>query len=263
MRGCDIELTATGGVYYNWLITSTPVLSNHTNQLVQSTNAATASTIFFKVVAIDSFGCASQQVQHRVRTANPVISRSLNNTSSNPTIIRTLTMNQTTQFAGATYTWSSNGWNPGSSSVALRQRTGTISQLAGVYTLVINQNGCERTFQFEVLFTGKITPTIEVGTNKMNFNEENETIETEDLFQIKAYPNPVTDQLQFEFENPNNEEIGLVILDNNGRILTDLNVGTDQRKVTIDVSSFATGMYFVQCTRDSIIHREKIKIIKE
>ena len=263
LRGCDIDLTATGGVYYNWFITSSPVLNNHTNQLTQSTNASTASTIYFKVTAIDSFGCASQQVQHRVRVSNPSITRSLNISGSNPTINRTLTMNQNTLFAGATYTWSSNGWNPGSSSSALRQRSGTISQLAGVYTLVINQNGCERTFQFEVLFSGKITPTIEVGTNKMNFNEENETIETEDLFQIKAFPNPVNDLLQFEFENPNNEDIGLIIMDNNGRILSDLNVGTDQRKVTIDVSSFATGMYFVQCTRDSIIHREKIKIIKE
>ena len=263
MRSCDIDLTATGGVYYNWVIASTPMLTNHTNQLIHPTSASTASTVIFKVVAIDSFGCASLQVQHRVRTANPVISRSINNMSSNPTIIRTLTMNQTTQFAGATYTWSSNSWNPGSLPTALRQRTGTISQLAGIYTLVINQNGCERTFQFELLNNATFTPTIEVGTNKMNFNEEIETIETEDLFQIKAFPNPVTDQLQFEFENPNNEDIGLIILDNNGRILTDLNVGTDQKNVTIDVSSFAPGMYFVQCTRDSTIHREKIKIIKE
>jgi hypothetical protein len=263
MRTCDIQLTASGGVYYNWTVVSPPILTNHSNQLTYPTTLTSPSQINFRVVAIDSFGCASQQVLHRVRTANPVISRSINNTSTNPNIIRTLSMNQTTQFSAATYTWSSNGWNPGLSTSAFRQRTGTISQLAGIYTLVINQNGCERTFQFELLNNATFTPTIEVGTNKMNFSEENETIVAEDLFQIKAYPNPVTDQLQFEFENPNNEDIGLVILDNKGRILTDLNVGTDQRKVSIDVSSFATGMYFVQCTRDSIIHREKIKIIKE
>jgi hypothetical protein len=144
-----------------------------------------------------------------------------------------------------------------------------ISQLVGIYTLVINQNGCIRTFQFQLNLDGRFVDLGELIGNKMVLNEEaftsleNEITEPEDLFQIKAFPNPVNDQLQFEFENPNKEDIGLVILDNNGRILTDLNVGTDQRKVTIDVSSFATGMDFVQCTRDSIIHREKIKIIKE
>jgi len=97
----------------------------------------------------------------------------------------------------------------------------------------------------------------------MNFNEELVLLEEEDLFQLKAFPSPTSDQLNFEIYNPNSEDVGLVIMDNNGRILTDLNVGTEQREVTIDISNFASGMYFVQYTRDSIVQTDKIKIIKQ
>ncbi|NBX81068.1 MAG: T9SS C-terminal target domain-containing protein, partial [Flavobacteriales bacterium] len=263
MRTCDIQLTATGGVYYNWTVTSPPILTNHSNQLTLPTTLTSPTLINFRVVAIDSFGCASQQVLHRVRTANPVVSRSINNTSTNPNIIRTLTMNQTTQFANATYTWSTNGWSAGPLTAALKQRTGTIAQLAGIYTLVINQNGCERTFQFELLNNATFTPIIEIGTNKIYINEEIEMLNSEDEFELKAFPNPVSDILTVSFKNPSMDDIGLTITDINGRILMDKNIGNEELTTLIDVSSFATGMYFVQCTRNSVVYPEKLKIIKK
>ncbi|NCA20288.1 MAG: hypothetical protein EBS86_04035, partial [Crocinitomicaceae bacterium] len=228
MRTCDIQLTATGGVYYNWTVTSPPILTNHSNQLTLPTTLTSPTLINFRVVAIDSFGCASQQVLHRVRTANPVVSRSINNTSTNPNIIRTLTMNQTTQFANATYTWSTNGWSAGPLTAALKQRTGTIAQLAGIYTLVINQNGCERTFQFELLNNATFTPIIEIGTNKIYINEEIEMLNSEDEFELKAFPNPVSDILTVSFKNPSMDDIGLTITDINGRILMDKNIGNEE-----------------------------------
>jgi hypothetical protein len=43
----------------------------------------------------------------------------------------------------------------------------------------------------------------------------------------------------------------------------DKNVGNEEPITLIDVSSFATGMYFVQCTRNSVVFPEKLKIIKK
>jgi hypothetical protein len=267
MRGCDIQLTAGGGVYYNWTIATTAVPTNHTNELLYPTTTTSAALITYKVIAVDSFGCSSLQVQHRVRTANPNITRSLNTSGTNPNLIRTLTLNQAQILTNATYYWSVDN-NPWSATTSYIQRQGTFAQLAGVYTLQIDQAGCMRSYSFSLSNTGVFTPIVYNAFNKqilVSDQESNEQVQMKNSqFEIKLYPIPANDEATIEIQNENNDYIGLVIYDFSGRVIRDMNVGTEPIiKLPLDMSSYARGLYFLQYSLNGIPQEEKIKFMKE
>ena len=73
---------------------------------------------------------------------------------------------------------------------------------------------------------------------------------------IKAYPNPVSDELIIEIDN-NNEIINFDIINSRGNIIFKGNLVD---KVIVDISNFASGIYFIKLENGEIFESKKIMI---
>jgi hypothetical protein len=112
------------------------------------------------------------------------------------------------------------------------------------------------------------TPIVYNAFNKqilVSDQESNEQVQMKNSqFEIKLYPIPANDEATIEIQNENNDYIGLVIYDFSGRVIRDMNVGTEPIiKLPLDMSSYARGLYFLQYSLNGIPQEEKIKFMKE
>jgi hypothetical protein len=269
MRGCDIQLTASGGVYYQWSVTpSTPITSN-SSSIVFPTNTSTASQLNFRVFATDAYGCRSLQVSHPIRTANPNIARSLTPAGGNANTNRVLTFNQTANFDNATHLWTALNWSANGNMVS---RPGKLAQLVGAYTLTLTQGSCSRQFTIELLPNGQFTSVTETPSNNggnpkmMKPSPESskkESVASIDKLVFKAYPNPTIDLLNIEIENPNEDFLSVMLMDVDGRVIRDLTLGFDKElKQQLDVSFLKSGVYFLKYATNGVVQESNYKIAK-
>jgi hypothetical protein len=82
---------------------------------------------------------------------------------------------------------------------------------------------------------------------------------TQEIINIKIFPNPTTDILTIQIDN-NKEDIYYNIFDINGKIIIDNNLGKNKKILqNINISSLANATYFIQIlSDDEIIKTEKI-----
>jgi hypothetical protein len=78
----------------------------------------------------------------------------------------------------------------------------------------------------------------------------------ENQFEIKAYPNPTTDFITFEFENLNIQHVEVYSV--TGEIIYSV-YGTINGNYTIDVSTISSGTYFIRAIGDEIYQSKFIK----
>jgi hypothetical protein len=100
----------------------------------------------------------------------------------------------------------------------------------GIYDLTVtDSNGCQK------------AESVTLGTNGIKENEL--------LNQIKVFPNPVTDNLQIEINSEvRSENADLRIYDVVGNLVFEKSIATNN--TTINVSSFANGVYVVKATTE-------------
>jgi hypothetical protein len=107
----------------------------------------------------------------------------------------------------------------------------------------------------------ELRPVIELKPGKFDTSEicdceNNQMIprgEIENEFLSTAYPNPVSDILTVDFEIPRNIQIAeLMFVNINGRLIHSEKIISDQKRVQVDVSKWADGMYVY-----SIMHAGK------
>jgi len=77
---------------------------------------------------------------------------------------------------------------------------------------------------------------------------------------LNAYPNPTTDAIIFELDNP--EEVqSIVIYGLDGRVVQHQEVNASLSRLEMDVSSLANGVYVVQCSTNS--GTRSMQLVKE
>ena len=81
--------------------------------------------------------------------------------------------------------------------------------------------------------------------------------QTEKSLDIKAYPNPMSDELIIEFTRNNYEDLNYVLTDALGRIV--LSNRIDKTTTTINTSELSAGFYTLNVMNE---HENKIKTIK-
>ena len=91
--------------------------------------------------------------------------------------------------------------------------------------------------------------------------QEDNLVEANDLFQV--FPNPVESILEVKLpimELP--ETVEMRLLDLEGQLILSLSVEPHQRSQQIDMSTFSSGTYVLQCNRKSSSKMTSFKIIK-
>ncbi len=117
---------------------------------------------------------------------------------------------------------------------------GTLAPLQQTWLLRVDSNGCYQTGCADV-----------VGVT--------ENIIEEEINEITIYPNPANEVLNVEFNNSKNAAIKLTVLNALGQTVY-LNQ-SPENKQQIDISTFATGIYFVKIESDAF--QKVFKLVKE
>ncbi len=92
--------------------------------------------------------------------------------------------------------------------------------------------------------------------------DDNVSIPTEELREIKIYPNPVKEKLVLQLEKYTNEEVKLQIFDQNGKevFVKELNPQSD--RIEIGVSNFSDGAYSLLLWGKEEIYKGKFIVLK-
>ena len=80
-----------------------------------------------------------------------------------------------------------------------------------------------------------------------------------------AYPNPFNNQTVLEYVLPSSAEVGLIIYDVSGSVVTQLVSGiqtSGSHRITWDAKGFTSGVYFARLTAGSYSATQKILLIK-
>ena len=100
-----------------------------------------------------------------------------------------------------------------------------------------------------------------VFVNKSQTSAENIQLNPENIFGLKVYPNPVTENTIVEFFNPNPSEISLILFDINGKkertvFLSELEMG--KKKISVNFSDIKKGTY--NLVLDNGVYKSVVKL---
>lgn len=70
------------------------------------------------------------------------------------------------------------------------------------------------------------------------------------LVNIKVFPNPASDVLNIQFEQPADQEIVVMILDSQGKLIKRETIEIMMVEKQINLQGFAAGIYFLRLTKD-------------
>jgi hypothetical protein len=75
------------------------------------------------------------------------------------------------------------------------------------------------------------------------------------------YPNPADDNVTLDFSESDARNVTISLIDISGRQLETQQInGSDQRRISINVSEYAAGMYLLQISQEGVQSTEKIII---
>jgi hypothetical protein len=87
-------------------------------------------------------------------------------------------------------------------------------------------------------------------------------LEEESLFNVELYPNPSTGVVNLTWQQTQNEDVQIEVLDITGRVLFQNNVAKSAAsKTTIDLSAFPSGIYLVKLTSEGVQKTERVQIL--
>jgi hypothetical protein len=73
------------------------------------------------------------------------------------------------------------------------------------------------------------------------------------------YPNPADDNVTVDFSESDARNVTISLLDLSGRQLETRQInGNDQRRISLNVSEYAAGMYLLQIMQDGLVSSEKL-----
>lgn len=125
----------------------------------------------------------------------------------------------------------------------------------GDYTVIVEDaNGCE--VEHHVIIDA---PEIQGSDTTSGANSVNEIVS-----QFKLYPNPANEYLLAEFESLVDEEMSIIVLDINGRIVQRLwadQVDSDTYKVVMNTTKFQNGNFFLRMSSKSGSSTYKFEVI--
>lgn len=75
---------------------------------------------------------------------------------------------------------------------------------------------------------------------------------------VKTYPNPVTDFLNFEFLDFYNQKLTIAIFDINGRLVYNRNLKVEDSLFTLNLSKLEAGKYLIRLTGLNLSYYTKI-----
>ena len=127
--------------------------------------------------------------------------------------------------------------------------TSTLSSSYWYYTITTTTT--EGVWEFNATYEGD--------TVTRNFNVGQLSVSDEALIQLEAYPNPTRNQLNIEAAVPLKS---IILHDISGRVLSQKQ-GMNDIKATLDLSSYATGVYFISATALDKEARVTIRVIKQ
>ena len=219
--GNSIDLTAAGANTYTWVNTNV-----HFPGITISPSALTVYT----VNSTDSKNCKHSNIITVAVNPNPVVIAS----ASRSTICtgETTTLNAT---GASTYSWLPNG--SGSSLVITGVIAGNISYVVTGY----DNNGCSNDSTV-IVNVSKCTGIASIANSGSG---------------VKVYPNPNAGEFTVELDNGLNKSIE--VTDLTGRVI--LVSTTKEDKATINISTFAKGVYYVKVQSNNSV--EVIKVIKQ
>jgi hypothetical protein len=79
-----------------------------------------------------------------------------------------------------------------------------------------------------------------------------------DMVNIKIFPNPTSDNVNIQFEKPNNEEIDLTILDSQGKLLRSEIIESSMVEKQINLQNIPVGIYFLRLKRGKLVNVYKV-----
>lgn len=128
--------------------------------------------------------------------------------------------------------------------------TGTFGQFIGYPTLVVISP--DRTMNYDIwgsnsqntfdLLDAAIEATGATGEALSVFESSNVT-------SIKAFPNPVVNDLYVNFELAQSDNVNVLVIDASGKLVDDIEIGllvAGEQTITIDFSDLSRGIYFVE-----------------
>jgi hypothetical protein len=78
------------------------------------------------------------------------------------------------------------------------------------------------------------------------------------LVNIKVFPNPASDVLNIRFESPVEEEIGLTILDSQGKLIKSDIIEASVNEKQINLQDLAGGIYYLKLTKGKLVNVYKV-----
>lgn len=152
-------------------------------------------------------------------------------------------------------TFPAAGRDAGGTEAVTPYTSGTFGQFFGYPTLVVIAP--DRTMNYDIwgssdqntsdLLDAAIAATGATG-------EALSVYESDDVTAIKAYPNPVVNELQVTFELAQTNDVNVFVMDAAGKLVSEIQkgkFGAGEQTISIDFSTFNTGTYFVELRNNS------------
>jgi len=95
--------------------------------------------------------------------------------------------------------------------------------------------------------------------DNINLSSETLSVDGNDLGAISMYPNPATNEVFFELSSVQGASVDLELVNSLGQRLQQMSAGTSNR-VSMDVSGYATGIYFVTIKAGGLSQTKKLVI---
>jgi len=161
-------------------------------------------------------------------------------------------------------------WNPVPMADNYQLQLG-FSQNFGPLTLLINQSGIQdtayqspmlqantryywRVRSYDGIYPGYYSKRFTFVTGNLVGQSE---IVSQPLYFI--YPNPADDNVTVDFSESDARNVTISLLDLSGRQLETRQInGNDQRRISLNVSEYAAGMYLLQIMQDGLVSSEKL-----
>ncbi len=78
------------------------------------------------------------------------------------------------------------------------------------------------------------------------------------VFEFSVYPNPANDFITLNFEGAASQTFNVTLMDMNGKVVHSEMIASELQTKTIDISTFASGIYFLKADIDGKEHFRKI-----
>lgn len=78
------------------------------------------------------------------------------------------------------------------------------------------------------------------------------------LFNIKIFPNPISEVLNIKFDAPVDEDIVLLILDSQGKLVRSVIIESAMVEKHINLQEIPTGIYYLRLTKGKLVNVYKV-----